>query len=208
MKQPNGDRYLGGVKPQAAPIAPQGAQGECQTRTGPTDDLAETLDAAYEHMEGSEVSRAYSERHGIASAAILTVTTDETAAMIVEHLAPRIEGKTVVEIGGGIGLLALHMGLVAKRVYCIEANPVWSSCFVASLLSQKPKNVSYLFGAADEFLGMLRGDIALYCTHSDVFGMGLVAQQFAPTVIDVYGELIAENPEAYDPVARQLRWVA
>lgn len=169
--------------------------------------LSDILDGAYEAMEGSEQSLEYSRRHNISSAAILTVHDDETASLIAERLAPRIEGKTVVEIGGGIGLLALHMGSYAKRVFCIEANPIWSSCFIAALLAQKPKNVSYLFGAADEFLGQIKGDLAIYCTHSDVFGMGLVAAQFAPVVIDFYGELMAENPEAFDADLRQLRMV-
>lgn len=167
--------------------------------------IAEMLQEVYENMEGSESSLAYSERHNINSAAVLTVIDDETAAMIAEHLAPRIEGKTVVEIGGGIGLLALHMGMIAKRVYCIEANPMWSWTFAEVLLKQKPRNVSFLFGAADEFLGAIRGDVAIFCTHSDVHGMKLVARQFAPEVIDVYGDLIAGNPEAFDETARKLR---
>lgn len=170
--------------------------------------LAEMLGEVYERMEGSESSRAYSERHNVNSAAVLTVIDDETASLIADHLAPRIEGKTVVEIGGGIGLLALHMGMIAKRVYCIEANPMWSWTFAEVLLRAKPKNVSYLFGSADEFLGDVKGDVAVYCTHSDVAGMGLVAAQFAPVVIDVYGELIAEYPEAFDPVASKLRTAA
>ena len=132
----------------------------------------------------------------------MTVTEDEMAALITESLAPRIEGKTVIEIGGGIGLLALHMGLIAKRVYCIEANPIWASCFLAALLANKPKNVSYLFGAADEFAGQIKGDVALFCTHSGVEGMKAAASQFAPVVIDVYGELIASNPEKFDKLAR------
>lgn len=170
-------------------------------------ELRQVLDEAYEAMDGSEDARTYSERHNIASAAILTVFDDETAGLIAERLAPRIEGKTVVEIGGGIGLLSLHLGLYAKRVYCIEANPVWAWSFVGTLLKVKPKNVSFLFGAADEFLGQIRGDVAVYCTHSDVCGMALVARQFAPVVVDFYGELMAEAPEQYDPVLTRLRQV-
>lgn len=163
------------------------------------------LDEIYNAMEGSDASLAYSERHGIASAAVLTVLDDNHAILIAEHLRPRIEGKTVVEIGGGIGLLAMHMGHIAKRVYCIEANPMWSWTFAEVLLHMKPRNVSFLFGAADEFVGAIKGDVAIYCTHSDVTGMGLVAAQFAPTVIDFYGELIASNPGAFDKTARTLR---
>jgi hypothetical protein len=163
------------------------------------------LNDIYEQMQGSDMSLAYSERHGIRSAAVLTVDDDAVAYAAASYLESRIAGKTVVEIGGGIGLLALHMGYHAKRVYCIEANPMWSTFFAAELLKSKPKHVSYLFGAADEFIGGIRGDVAVICTHSDVAGMKLVAAQFAPIVIDVWGEIIAMNPDAFDPVARRLR---
>lgn len=169
--------------------------------------MQQMTSAIYNALEGSDASMAYSDRHGINAQAVLTVTDDETAGLIAEHLASRIEGKTVVEIGGGVGLLALHMGQYAKRVYCIEANPAWSWAFTVALLNQKPRNVSFLFGAADEFLGCIRGDVAIYCTHSDVKGMGLVAAQFAPTVIDVYSEIIDGNPEGFDAFAREMRKV-
>lgn len=167
--------------------------------------INEQLDDIYQAMEGSQASLDYSERHGVQSAGVLTVTEDETAHLIAERLRPRIEGKTVVEIGGGIGLLALHMGRIAKRVFCIEANPMWSWTFAGTLLAEKPRNVSFLFGSADEFLGCIKGDVALFCTHSGVAPMGLVAAQFAPLVIDVYGEMIAESPEKFDPLASSLR---
>lgn len=167
--------------------------------------MRQMTETIYNAMEGSEASLAYSERHGIQAQAVLTVTDDETAALVAEHLAPRINGKTVVEIGGGIGLLAMHMGRYAKRVYCIEANPMWSWAFTVALLNQKPRNVSFLFGTADEFLGVVRGDVAIYCTHSDVQGMGLVARQFAPEVIDVYGEIIKGNPDHFDAFASAMR---
>lgn len=156
-------------------------------------------------LEASESYSAFAARHNIRSAATLTVTDAETAALIAEHLAPRIEGKTVVEIGGGLGLLSLYMGSFAKRVYCIEANPMWAMVFTEILLSAKPKHVSYLFGAADEFVGCIKADIAVVCTHSDLQSMKLAGRQLASEVIDVYGELIEANPAAFDPVARSLR---
>jgi hypothetical protein len=168
-------------------------------------DLDSTLEALYDGFDGSPLIEEYMQRHAITSAGILTVTTDEVAAMVSEYLHPRIEGKTVIEIGGGLGLLALHMGAVAKRVYCIEANPIWASSFVALLVAHKPKNVSYLFGSADEFSGQITGDVAIFCTHSGVAGMRQAASLFAPMVIDVYGEIIAANPEAFDKTARLLR---
>lgn len=175
---------------------------------GAMEQIGGMLNEVYEEMEGSELSLDYSKRHNINAAAILTVADDETAGSMAEYLAPRIAGKTVIEIGGGIGLLALHMGSYAKRVYCIEANPMWSWTFAQVLLEKKPKNVSFLFGAADEFLGTIKGDVAIYLTHSDVKGIGLVAAQFAPVVIDVYSEMIRESPEAFDPLASFLRQFA
>lgn len=85
---------------------------------------------------------------------------------------------------------------------------MWSWIFAQQLLQGKPPNVSFLFGRADEFLGAVKGDVAVYATHSDVQGMGLVAAQFAPLVIDIYGEMIAESPDAFDPLATMLRKVA
>ncbi len=159
----------------------------------------------YNAFEGSEMAAEYTERHGIQSQAVLTVTDDEIAGSLAEYLAPRIKGKTVVEIGGGIGLLSLHMGAIAKRVYCIEANAMWSWIFAAQLLKNKPKNVSFLMGTADEFLGCIKADVAVICTHSGLQQMRLVGAQFAPLIIDVYGEIIAKDPSKFDEFARTMR---
>jgi predicted RNA methylase len=133
------------------------------------------------------------------------VTDAEIAASIAELLAPRIAGKTVVDIGGGLGLLSLYMGTLARRVYCIEANPMWAMVFTEIFLGMKPKHVSYIFGAADEFVGCIKADVAVICTHSDVEGLKLAGRQLALEVIDVYGEMIETNPKAFDPLARQMR---
>ncbi len=147
----------------------------------------------------------FAERHNIRALPRLTVAEFEMAVMLADRLTPRIKGKTVVEIGGGVGVLSVAMGAIAKRVYCIEANPLWSMVFAQFLLEKKPKNVSFLCGAADEFLGCIKGDVAVICTHSDVAGMKLVGAQFAPVTIDVYGEMIDENPEGFDPWVRSVR---
>lgn len=170
-----------------------------------SDTLADSLTRLYDSGDTSEVLAAYNRRHGILSAEVLTVYDDETAGLVAGYLGPRIEGKTVVEIGGGIGLLAFHLSLYAKRVYCIEANPMWASSFIAALLAQKPKTVSYLFGAADEFAGLIKADVALFCTHSGVDAMRAAAAMFAPVVIDVHGEIIAGNPGAFPADAVRLR---
>jgi precorrin-6B methylase 2 len=155
--------------------------------------------------EGQMALEAFSERHGITAAPTLTVIDDEIASLIVERLEPRILGKTVVEIGGGIGLLSLHMATVAKKVYCIEANPMWVFAFAELLLKRKPKNLSYLFGAADEFVGDIKGDLAIVFSHSGLSSMMSTAKQFAPVAVDFYGELVEANPLAFDSFARQAR---
>lgn len=161
--------------------------------------LSETLGMVYETMEGSEPMMDYSERHGVNACAVLTLYDDETAALVAESIADRIRGRTVVEVGGGIGLLAFHMARHAKRVYCIEANPMWSWTFANVLLYRKPVNVSYLFGAAQEFAGTIKGNVALFCTHSDAAGMARVGAMFAPVVIDVYREHVrAIRPDLSD----------
>ena len=168
-------------------------------------EIEKMLSEVSDQARDSSVFNDYTARHGILSQDVLTVMDDETADTIAESLESRIAGKTVVEIGGGIGILALHMGLRAKKVFCIEANPIWASTFVACLLVAKPKNVSYLFGAADEFVGSIKADVAVFCTHSGVDSMIAAAKLFAPTVIDVYGEIIASNPTHFDALARKLR---
>lgn len=155
--------------------------------------------------EGLAALEAFAKRHGVHAAPNLTVVDDEVAGLITDRLRPRIAGRTVVEIGGGVGLLSIHMAMVAKRVYCIEANPMWSFAFAELLLKRKPKNLSFLFGAAEEFVGIIRGDVAIVCTHSGLSSMMSTARQFATVAVDFYGELIAANPRAFDPIASQAR---
>ena len=89
-------------------------------------DYRSMLSEMYAIMASSKAYEDYAERHNVRSAPNLTVVENETAEFICAHLAPRIADKTVVEIGGGIGMLSLAMATVAKRVYCIEANPTWA----------------------------------------------------------------------------------
>jgi SAM-dependent methyltransferase len=153
------------------------------------------LAQCYEALAVSEVAHDYHVRHGTESKLILTVYDDERAAGVAGYLADRIRGKTVIEIGGGIGLLAIYLSEYAgaERVYAIESDPSWTSTFLATLYARKPKNVTWIYGAAEEMVGQLRGDVALFCTHSACHHMAQLASQFAPVVIDVYGELVGHH---------------
>lgn len=157
-------------------------------------DLNALLEAYYEAGDGSPRLEAYHARHGTKSAGILTVIDDEKASMIVEYLRPRIAGKVVVEIGAGIGLLACHLADVAAKVYAIEVDPNWTSCFLVALYERKPANLTFIFGAAEQ-APPFSADVAIFCTHSGHAAMHAAGQRFAPEVIDVYAEILA-NREA------------
>lgn len=152
--------------------------------------MDEAINATYEAFQGSEELEEYMARHGIQSAGILTVYDDEQAALVAGYLADRIRGRVVVEIGAGIGLLACHLAEHAFKVYAIEASPIWASCFAVALLRRKPANVTYILGAASEMVGILRADVAIFCTHSGVAAMREAALQFAPVAIDVYADVM------------------
>ena len=152
--------------------------------------LRAMLESCYEAMEGSDEANRYSELHGIDSLAILTVYDDETASLVASHLERRVRHKTVIEIGGGFGLLAMHLSEYAKHIYVVEANPVWTSVYVAFLHRHKPPNVTFIFGSAEELAGRVKGDLAIFCTHSDASGMREAGLMLAPECIDVYGEIL------------------
>lgn len=138
----------------------------------------------------------YQERHEIQSAGILTVTDDETAHLITNYLHDRIAGKVVVEIGAGIGLLACHLADVARKVYAIESDPRWTDTFLTLLYARKPKNLTFIFGTAED-APPFYADVALFCTHSGHAALYAAASRFAPTVIDVYDELLTPEKRAW-----------
>jgi tRNA G37 N-methylase Trm5 len=155
-------------------------------------DLKTVIEAWYQNMDGNTVAEAYHDRHGTESALILTNYDDEHAALVADYVRERIAGKVVVEIGAGIGLLACHLAQDARRVYAIEVDPAWSASFIWCLYAKKPKNLTFIFGAADE-APPLAADVALFCTHSGRESLHRAASRFAPMVIDVYAELMRDN---------------
>lgn len=158
-------------------------------------DVGAMVEEYYEAMNGSPMLEEYHRRHGTESACILTVYDDERAEELAEYLRPRIEDKVVVEIGAGIGLLACHMAGIARKVYAIEVDPAWTSCFVAALYAKKPTNLTFIFGRAED-APPITADVAVFCTHSGHFAMYRAASLFAPEVIDVYSEIIPASKRA------------
>jgi hypothetical protein len=152
------------------------------------------LSAWYENLDGNRVAEAYHTRHGTESQLILTNYDDEHAALVAAHLHDRIAGKVVVEVGAGIGLLACHLALAARRVYAIESDPAWTGSFIWCLYERKPANLTFIFGKAEE-APPLAADVALFCTHSGRESLYRAATRFAPVVIDVYAEIMKDNEQ-------------
>lgn len=153
--------------------------------------LKETLEGWYEAMDHPSVE-SYHDRHGTESAGILTNYDDEHAALVADYLRSRVEDKIVVEIGAGIGLLACHVAHDARRVYAIEVDPCWAASFVWCLYANKPANLTFIFGAADQ-CPPIAADVAFFCTHSGRESMYRAATKFAPEIIDVYAELMKDD---------------
>jgi hypothetical protein len=167
--------------------------------------MEELLELSGQAMGRSREEIDYAERHGIKALPRLTVVDDEIAAAIAEHLAPRIRGKTVIDVGGAYGMLGYHLAEVAQRVIVIEANPTWCVSYLTILHARKPANLAYIFGAAQQLVELIEADVAVVATHSDVGGMMALARSFAPVAIDIYGEMITRNPGAFDEWARKER---
>lgn len=163
-----------------------------------TPDIGALLENYYSELEGSAAVDTYHRRHGTESALILTNFDDERAALVTGYLADRIVGKVVVEVGAGIGILACHLATVARKVYAIEVDPAWTSCFLAALYERKPPNLTFIFGRAED-APPICADVALFCTHSGHASLYRAATLFAPVVIDVYSELAVITPEVPAP---------
>ena len=144
------------------------------------------IDMAYDALEGLEDLMAYHERHGTPSLQILTQHSPLIAAESARLLAPDITGKIVIEVGAGVGYLAIEMARYAKQIFAIEVDPAWSWIFTKALYVHKPQNLTWIFGSAETCADWLRGDVAIIFTNSGIKEMKRVASRMAPKVIMPY----------------------
>jgi hypothetical protein len=164
------------------------------------------IELLYESLDGNPAVENFHERHEIDSLLILTVGNWYAAQAEVQKLIPDITGKTVVEIGAGVGMLALQMARYAKHVWAIEADPGWNMVFTRCLYALKPVNLTWIFGRAQELVGVLKADVAVVYTRSDIKGMGVVAAQMAPVLIR--GPLVEYSERYSDFMTKeQLAWI-
>ena len=128
------------------------------------------------------------------STLILTMYDEEKVRREVEKFRHHICGKTVVEIGAGIGLLALEMAKYAKYVVAIEKDPAWSFVFVKQLYKAGRKNLLFVFGDVDEFLKLFpefRADVVVIYTRSGYEFFISRALCFLPKLIILNGRVMS-----------------
>lgn len=141
------------------------------------------IDRIYNSLDGFEDMGCYHARHKTRSLQILTQCNPFIAAETVKSLEVEIWDKIVVEIGAGVGFLAIEMAKHAKFVWAIEVEPMWSWVFARSLYKCKPTNLTWIFGDARSVIGKIRGDVAVVVTNSDIEGLQRVARCLADKVI-------------------------
>lgn len=150
--------------------------------------IERAIERGYEALDGDQsgVTGRYRDRHETESACILTITSVEQASRVVAWIDDRIKGKTIVEVGAGVGIFALALAKRAAHVYAIESDPCWTWAFVQHLYETKPSNLTWIFGQAEELRGRIGGDIAIVLTRSGIPRMRKIARFFAPEVIMLY----------------------
>jgi SAM-dependent methyltransferase len=145
---------------------------------------AETeIDMAYDALEGAEDLIRYHRIHGTPSLLVLTQYSPDIAKKTASFLIDDIKDKIVIEIGAGVGFLAIELARYAKQVFAIEVDPAWSWIFTHSLYDHKPPNLTWIFGKAETVLHYIHGDIAIVVTHSGETELKNIAYKFAPKVI-------------------------
>jgi hypothetical protein len=149
------------------------------TKSSPSD----LIDMAYDALEGAEDLIRYHRIHGTPSLLVLTQYSPEVAKKTASFFANDIKDKTVIEIGAGVGFLAIELAKLAKQVFAIEVDPAWSWIFTHSLYDHKPPNLTWIFGKAETMVGILHGDVAIVVTHSGETELSNIADKLAHKVL-------------------------
>ena len=140
----------------------------------------------YESLEGNEDVEVFMQRHNINSLGILTICEPAKAIEAVKVFGDSLKDKIVVEIGAGIGIVAIEIAKVAKHVYAIEADPAWTWLFTKYLYQNKPANLTWIFGNAQDMVDKINADTTIIFTHSDLKGLQKLGLSFAPKSILAY----------------------
>lgn len=139
------------------------------------------IDHIYDKMDGNPDQQDFVDRCGITSLGVLTILSQAEAKVVVLKFWRHIQGRRVVEIGGGVGYLALEMAKTAKSVVAIENDPSWSWIFTKFLYAQKPANLTWVFGHSRAI--ELSADVAVICSRSGLAEMIAEARRMAPVIV-------------------------
>jgi ribosomal protein L11 methylase PrmA len=134
--------------------------------------------------------RRYQERVGVKAAHICTIVTPENTTWMMAKMLPRIAGKVVVEIGAGLGILAVEMARHAARVFAIDSDPQFTASFANALYQKRPPTLTWIFDTAEGVLASglaaaMKADIAVLVTGSDEVGLCKIAASFVASPSDV-----------------------
>jgi SAM-dependent methyltransferase len=151
------------------------------TRGGPP--LSTEAVGVQNMIEDTYDRRTYDERMGVKSKHYLTMVTAADTEWIITRIKDRIAGRVVVEIGAGIGVLAIEMAKYAHRVYAIEVDPAWTWLFARRLYREKPENLTWIFDRAENLIPFAKCDVAIVVTGSDEERLRYIAGTYAPEVI-------------------------
>ncbi len=151
-----------------------------------TNQLKDEINRVYESLEGNTDVEDFMYRHNINSLGILTICEPERAIKAIKMFGDSLKDKIVVEIGAGVGIAALELAKVAKHVYAIEADPAWSWLFTRFLYANKPTNLTWIFGNAEDMVGKINADTVIIFTHSDKDYLQQLGLSFAPKSILAY----------------------
>lgn len=148
------------------------------------------IDEIYEEWHSSESFRNLVEEYHKDGKylLIITILDEKDACEEVAKFCPYIKDKVVVEIGAGVGFLALEMAKHAKEVYAFELDPAWSWDFVKTHLYKKPKNMNFVFGDARNFTEKMKADVVVIYTGSDIDEFIRIARSFDPKVVILNGK--------------------
>lgn len=185
---------------------------------GLTTDKTKTPTVALFTPAGAEIRKAFERREDIKTSHIATIVRPENTRWIVERLAVKFNGKgceqcdaagglrdrcpvcagrggikaladmTIVEIGAGIGWLAVDLARVARRVFAIEADPLFSQAFGRKLYEEKSSNLTWIFGTATPEMAtwIPKADLVVIVTGSDDERLRKLGEHFAK----MYGDVV------------------
>lgn len=151
-------------------------------------DASMLLDASKEH----EDRVAFNKRSGIRTTHIATMVHHVNTVWILRRLEQQFQNlkdMTVIEIGAGVGVFAVNLAERCKRVFAIEADPLFSREFAVRLYADKPSNLTWVFDVAVPEMAarnggwLPRADLVLVLTGSDEENLRDLAEQFGDAVV-------------------------